>query len=149
MSTKASIFYGERFHLYKEVADDFAVHLELTAEEYEVEPGRVRLRIPQSIWEVIRQHSEVTNYQWAEKSDIEIQDYVNERVAERIKAVEDAASDNEKSRIDLSGFWIFGAATDPMDEQVRNGTEYFKRLRDEEKKVLDAIEKAGTLTTLN
>jgi hypothetical protein len=61
MCTKSTIAYSHGpdfdFHFFHEVLDDDGVYLELAGADvqYEAGPGRVLVRIPVEIWEVIRQ----------------------------------------------------------------------------------------------
>ena len=61
MSTKITIAYGDRYHLYSECFDiDGSVYLELNGVdlEYKVYPGQITVHIPRDVIEAILNHSE-------------------------------------------------------------------------------------------
>ena len=61
MSTRATIAYGEKYHLYSECFDvDGSVYLELNGPdlEYEASPGQIVVHIPRNVIEAILNHSE-------------------------------------------------------------------------------------------
>lgn len=60
MSTKCTVLYDEKFHLYNECFDGGGLYLSLEGSdiEYEVVPNRVVVRIPRYIVEEILNNSE-------------------------------------------------------------------------------------------
>ncbi len=138
MSTKSTIACGSTFHFYREVLDDNYVYLELEQVEFEASYNRVMVPVPVHIWEVIRQYPGI-DLSWAEKSDQDILDYVNEYVDDRISQYEEAG-ENAKGLVSLIGSLGFGAADAPRAEQVEQGVAYFQKLRTHQQQVKAAIE---------
>lgn len=139
MSTKATVAYGKNFHFYREVLDDNFIYLELEGVQFEASYNRVMVPIPVHIWEVIRKYEGV-DISWADKTDEEIIHYVEQEVDERIQQYQEAENEKSKSLIALFGSLAFGKADSPRSEQIETGVEYFKRLREHQQQIKQAIE---------
>lgn len=133
MSTKDSIAYKHNtFHLDYELFDEEHIYFELTGAAFQATPERIRVRIPLEIWAVIRSRAAV-RLPWAERPDAEIRSHVEREVDERI----------EKA---LAGtYWIFGsfiygAADQPREEQVRRGMKHYRQVRDRHSRIAQAIQ---------
>ncbi len=139
MSTKATVAYGANFHLYQEVIDDNFIYLEMEGVPFEASYNRVMVPIPVHIWEVIRKYEGV-DLSWALKTDEEIIQYVEQEVDERIEQYQQADNDGERQLIALLGSIPFGLADTPRSEQIEQGVIYFKRLREHQQQIKQAIE---------
>lgn len=136
MSTKASIQWGDidgiGIHLYEEVMENDAVYLELTAEkpgialEYEASPARVMLRIPLPVWELIRRGTHgILASDLAGKTDDQLEEIATTHVTDRMDA---HLKGNKMSA--LLGSWTLGSVDLPVEEQIKNGLNYYKGIRD-------------------
>ncbi len=140
MSTKATIAYGDNFHLYHEVADDNHVYLELEATEFEASHGRVMISIPISIWETIRPlggaRLELVNHM-----DEDLLAMVEADVDERIACHEKLLRENpdRAGLASLCGLLVYGGADDPREEQIKSGMEHYRHERERQRTVLAAI----------
>jgi len=139
MSTKATVAYGPNFHLYQEGSDENFIYLSLEGVSFEATYNRVTVPIPVHIWEVIRQYSG-TDLSWAEQTDEEIESYVEQSVNERILAYEQAENEQNRGLIALCGSLVYGTADSPRQEQLEQGVAYFKRLREHQQQIKQAIE---------
>lgn len=140
MSTKATIAHGERFHFYRDVFEDDHVYLELTGEEFEARNDRVTVRIPLDVWAVIRRLAPV-RLDLADKSDDEIRAYAEAQADERIAEYEEARRD-DPGVADLMlhyGAAVFGAATNPRDEQIASAIEHYTEERERQRRIAERI----------
>ncbi len=135
MSTKSTTTYGENFHLYREALDDDFIYLELDNIEFEASKNSVKVAIPVHIWEHLRQYKAV-DLSWADKTDEEIREYVEEKVKERIERFRK----NNSLFANIAGSLQFGNANLPRQEQIKNGIYNYIEWREEQKKVKQAIE---------
>lgn len=129
MSTKCSVAYGDNFHLYNECFDDSNIYLELDSTDYEVSYGRVIVKIPNHIWEVIRRRGEPRN-DWRDKTDQEIEEQVVKEVDTRTKECPESIERIGRASI----YAICGSIgsiswEDPREEQIQRGIELFKSQR--------------------
>lgn len=139
MSTKATVAHGSNFHLYKEVCDENFIYLSLEGVSFEASYNRVMVPIPVHIWEVIRQYPG-TDLSWSDHTDEEIESYVEQEVDKRIMAYQQAENDQHRGLIALSGSLVYGSADSPRQEQLEQGVAYFKRLREHQQQIKQAIE---------
>lgn len=137
MSTKSTIAHGPTFHVYRELGDEDAVYLELQGVAFQATYNRVVVPIPVHIWETIRVYPGV-DLSWAERSDEEIEAAVTHDVDERLAEVV-AAPPAAKPLAALSGVLVYGDVDTPREEQIVQGTDYFKRLRAHQQEIRDAI----------
>jgi len=138
MSTKSTVAHGPNFHLYQEAFDDDHIYLELEGVQFEAAYNRVMVPIPVHIWEVIRTYPGV-DLSFAEKTDDEVYQYVQQEVDERIAKYEQA-NHQTKQLLSLFGSLVYGAADTPRTEQIDRGVTYFTGLRNHQRQVKDAIE---------
>lgn len=139
MSTKSTVAYGPNFHLYREALDENFIYLELEGVQFEASYNRVMVPIPVHIWEVIRQYQGV-DLSWADKTDGELIQYVEQEVNERIKRYQEAEPEKGKSLMAFFGSLAFGTADSPRSEQIEQGVKYFKRLREHQQQIKQAIQ---------
>jgi hypothetical protein len=137
MSTKATIAYGPNFHFYHEAFDDDHVYLELEGTQFEAGYNRVMVLIPVHIWEVIRQYSGV-DLSFAEKTDEDLQQYVEQEVNDRIKRYQEA-QENAKGLVGLFGSLAYGAADEPREKQIGEGLAHFTKVREHQRQIKEAI----------
>src|ERR671923_711816 len=137
MSTKSTIAHGRNFHLYHEAFDEDYVYLELEGAKFEASYNRVMVPIPVHVWEVIRHYPGI-ELEYADKTDAEIRQHVEQEVDERLKRYEEA---NEKSKglVSLFGSLAFGPADQPRDQQIAAGVEYYTKLREHQRQIKEAI----------
>lgn len=138
MSTKETVAYGTNFHLYKEVLDESFIYLELEGVQFEASYNRVMIPIPVHIWEVIRKYQGI-DLSWADRSDKELLQYVEQEIDERIQRYQEAEA-KSKGLIAFFGSLAFGMADIPRSEQIENGVAYFQRMREHQQQVKQAIE---------
>lgn len=87
MSTKCSMAYGDKFHLYTDCLDQHSsVYLQLDTAEFEASQSHVAIRIPLAIWEYVRLYSPA-NYELADLSDKELHGLATKRLAEHRKSL--------------------------------------------------------------
>lgn len=130
MSTKSTLAHGKEFHLYHEVLDGDHVYLELETTHFEAGYGRVMVKIPIHIWEVIR-HRGGADLTLADKSDSDLRQLVEHDVEERIRMYQEAAARGE-SGIRLSTLhhiFPYGSADAPREQLVARGIEYYLERR--------------------
>ena len=139
MSTKATVAYGSNFHLYKEALDENFIYLELEGVSFEANYNRVMVPIPVHIWEVIRQYPG-TDLSWSDKTDEEIERYVEQEVNERILRYQQAENDQQRGLVALFGSLAYGSAENPRPEQIEQGIAYFQQLREHHRQIKQAIE---------
>ena len=139
MSTKSSIAYGSNFHLYHEVLDDNYIYLELEQVPFEAAYNQITVPIPVHIWEVIRQYPGI-DLTWAEKTDDDILQHVQQEVRERIEKFRTVGG-AQASLISLSGSMVYGSADLPEAEQIQKGIDSFYVLRTHQQQVKVAIQK--------
>ncbi len=137
MSTKSTIAHGPNFHLYNEALDESNVYLEVEETQFEAGYNRVMVPIPVHIWEVIRQYAGI-DLSYADKTDEELRQYVEEEVDKRIKNYGEAG-EKVRGLISLSGAIAFGAADEPKAQQVAQGIAYFTQVREHQAQVKQAI----------
>lgn len=138
MSTKVTVAYGTNFHFYKEVLDENFIYLELEGVEFEAYYNRVTVPIPVHIWEVIRQYEGV-DLSYAHKTDEEIIQYVEQEVDERIQQYQQA-DEKSKNLVSFFGSMVYGTADAPREKQIEQGIAYFKRIREHQLQIKQAIE---------
>ena len=138
MSTKASLAYGDIFHLYEDLFDDEHVYLSLTDMEFEASKDGVTLAIPLHIWECIRQFSNA-RFDLVDHSHEMVLEMVTKKVDERIKRYNE---NGKRSGDAVFGCINFGLASKPRDEQIENGLRYYLAERERQrsiKKKLDML----------
>lgn len=142
MSTRCTLAYGPKFHLYNECLDNDNVYLELEGAELEMDHGAVVLTIPIEIWEVIRAYG-APDLSLVNKSDEELaglaRDYVEDRMR-RVREFESAHPERNSGIIKEMGIGVYGSADDPAEEQIARGAEHYKHERARQQRIRDAIE---------
>lgn len=144
MSTKCTLAHGPNFHLYHDAFDDSNVYIELDGMHFEANSSRVMVQIPLPIWEVIRQRSG-GELAYADKSDNEIQAYVEREVDERRKRYAEAG--DRKQLIGLAGSLVFGPVDRPLEEQIASGVAHYTRLRAQHQEIKRAIAELEALNS--
>jgi hypothetical protein len=137
MSTKSTIAYGRNFHLYHEAFDEDYVYLELEGTKFEASYNRVMVPIPVHVWEVIRHYPGV-DLKYADKTDAEIRQYVEQEVDERLEEYEQA-NERSKALVSLCGSLAFGTADQPRDQQIAAGIEHYTKVREHQRQIKDVI----------
>jgi hypothetical protein len=139
MSTKVTVAYGNNFHFYRECLDEDFIYLELEGVEFEAGYNRVMVAIPVHIWEVIRKYEGV-DLSWASRTDEEILEYVEKEVDERMERYQQTEEKKGKQLIALLGSIPFGSADIDRSEQIKRGVSHFKRLREHQLQIQQAIQ---------
>ena len=140
MSTKASLAYGEGFHLYHEQLDEEeAVYLELEGDgvHFKVDQRSVTVRIPLHVWEYIR-HRGGFQPQYHEMDDAALLQHVTNEVDERIREWE--ASSSKSVFLEICGSAVYGLASAPRDQQIAHGVVWATTRRAEEQAILARIQ---------
>ena len=135
MSTKATIAHGPNFHLYHEVFDEDNVYLELEGTQFEAGYNRVMVPIPVHVWEVIRQYPGI-DLQYADKTDAELSQFVEQQVDDRIKEYAEA---DERAKGLVFGSLALGTADQPREQQIAAGLDYFSKVRTHQPQIKQAI----------
>ena len=153
MSTKATIAYGNNFHLYREVFDEDFIYLEMEGVRFEASYNRVMIPIPVHIWEVIRRRLEPsavakqrryppghtgTDLSWANITEEEIVRYVEQQVDERIEKYQQAEDEPNKRLMALLGSMPYGTADLPRQQQIEQGIAHYQNLREHQLQVKSA-----------
>lgn len=141
MSTKSSLAHGPNFHLYAEMFDDNNVYLELENVHFEAAHNRVVVPIPVQVWEFIRRYPGIS-FEYADKSDEELRQYVKCEVDERLKRYRE---ENEKGKAiaALFGALMFGSIDKPREEQIVAGITYLSKRRHHQKQIQRDIAELG------
>jgi hypothetical protein len=135
VSTKSSIAYGEKFHFYSEVMeDDEARYLELTGAEFQANHRGVTVKIPATIWEVIR-HLGAPDLSFADLTDDEIRGRAEAQADRDITSYSEAAGSAGIKSLGRAWGWDL-----PRDEQVTEITATLKELRADQRKLRAEIE---------
>jgi len=137
MSTKNSLAHGPNFHLYAEMFDDNNVYLELENVHFEAAHNRVVVPIPVQIWEIIRRYQGIS-FEYADRSDEELRQYVEREVDERLKRYREA-DEKGKAVAALFGVLMFGSVDKPREEQIAAGMAYLTKRRLHQKEIQRAI----------
>lgn len=138
MSTKSTIAHGTNFHLYHEAFDQSNVYFEIEGTHFEADYNRVMVPIPVHIWEVIRQYAGV-DLRYADKTDEELRQYVEQEVDERIAKYAEA-NDKTRAFVSLCGTLAFGGADEPREKQIAQGIDYFTKTREQHQQIKQAIQ---------
>lgn len=133
MSTKCTIAHGKQFHLYADSFDEDHIHLEIQDTQFEAGNNRVMVAIPVAMWEVIRRHTNL-DLSFADQTDQALREYVEQAVDDRIKEFA-STGDRAKPIAAMSGLLAYGAVDEPKDAQVKRGVEYFKNVRERQRKI--------------
>ena len=128
MSTKGSLAYGKRFHLYEEALESGHIYLELQDVSFEATNDRVTVAIPAPIWECIRRFS-FANTSLADFTDDMIQEKVEKEVRECIKR-QGAPQSKIQS---LMGLLPYGSIEQSEKEQIAHGLSYYQEIRDRQR----------------
>lgn len=140
MSTKATIAYGEQFHLYHELGDDNNIYLRLDQPSFNASPDQVTVAIPLHIWEFVRQYQGV-DFSWADKTDEEIFAYVEGEIDKRLADYKVSTDSFMERLLSFAGSLSYGDVNLPREEQIRRGVATFQDERTRQQKIRDAIDK--------
>jgi hypothetical protein len=140
MSTKSTIAHSNNFHFYHECFDDNHVYLELEGMEFEAGYNRVMVSIPIHIWETIR-HLGAARLDLVNYSDEDLLAMVEAKVDERIAEYQEAlrTNPNVAGWIRFSGSLLYGGADKPREEQIKSGMDFYRRERQRQREVHEAI----------
>jgi hypothetical protein len=141
MSTRSTIAYSDRFHLYEDLTDPDNVQLELDTTDFDASYGRVRVAVPLHVWEVIREYA-VARFDLADMDDAALEAYVKGAVTERLKKIakHQAATGKADSIYSWIGSATYGSGTDPYEKQVETGIISLKQERKRQREIRAAIE---------
>lgn len=90
MSTKCSLVWGKKFHVYTDCLDNHAfVYIQLDGAEFQASPDFVTIQVPLLIWEYIRTYSPA-RYNLAHLSDQKLMQLAKKRTIERKKLLQRA-----------------------------------------------------------
>lgn len=90
MSTKCSLAWGDKFHVYTDCVEKHAfVHVEIAGAEFDASPGQVTVRIPVPLWEHIRAYSPA-RYDLANLTDSKLRQLARKRDDENKKLLREA-----------------------------------------------------------
>ena len=137
MSTKASLAYGDNFHLYEEAFDDNHIYLSLDKVEFEACQNGVMVAIPLHIWECIRKFSNA-RFDLVDHSHEMILEMVTTEVDKRIaRYMENGKRPGEA----VFGCLTFGLASEPREEQIEKGLSYYLSERQKQRSIKEKLEK--------
>lgn len=121
MSTKCSIAWGEKFHLYHEAFEDDGVHLELEGADFEATPTGIRVKVPNAVMAMLKEKFKL-DVSHAQLTDEEILERATKFVDDRIRRVKDAkAIGRSAGLISLLGGLHYGSAEAPREDQIAGG----------------------------
>lgn len=135
MSTKCTIAYGERFHLYRDLMEDGTIHLKIEDGEFLADHRGIKVSIPLEIWEYIRQFQGV-ELPYLNMSDEDIRQAAERSVDERLSA--------NASFGRLSGWMLYGDAEDPRDVQIERGVASMQKNRAESQALAERLQSFAT-----
>ena len=134
MSTKSSLYYCDKRHLYPEMFKGENIHLEINSDQVDID---IKLKIvdlakiSKSIdFGSMESQSLITNDQ--------IMSYCRAKVEERMSG--------NNSIYRLCGMFVFGDHNLPNDVQVGNGFDFYVKRRDEIKSMVEEIRSAKVST---
>lgn len=140
MSTRSTLVSGEDAHLFQDLlVEDDAVYLTLRGEGiwYKASPGEVTIKIPAHVWGAIRGHE--IRLDLVDLSDDDLLFMVDTEVSKRIEEYERAESKSVRALLDFYGSMVFGAASEPRPDQIRQGLEYYTKERTRQREVQEKM----------
>ena len=128
MSTRATLSYGSTFHLFEEVFDEEHVYLEREGADFEAAPGRILVKIPLAVWEMVRAHSPY---------DVSLADLDDDALLAHVEAEADARI----ARRDPLGFGVYGPTRSPREAQLERGLAWHRERRAAQRRVRDEVQR--------
>jgi hypothetical protein len=138
MSTKASLCYGPKHHLYQEALDCDAVFLEIAGCDFQAScldaaAGEVTVRIPLAIWEHIRGFT-IASFDLADLTDPDLQLHVHAKCEKR---QQDIAKSRNEGLAKFTGCLVWAGNT--PEEELMNGMKWFEGERARQRALRSAI----------
>lgn len=131
MSTKSSIFWDGKNHIYQECFDEKCVYI-----ERETADTKIKLQLDLSqILSLVRCMNYDKAKKQAELTDEQIMNHVISDVDHRIKSASNPMAE-------LYGSLIYGSTKEPREKQIQDGVNYYTAKRNYLKKIIDEIESA-------
>lgn len=131
MSTKISIFYDDKLHIYQEAFDENHVYIELCENAIKT---TITLTLTQAIglaknlcYADFKKQSEIT--------DEQIERFVRESVKARL---------GKEDIFAVLGCIVYGSTSDSEEAQIQAGSKHYKGVRDRMKSVIENLESKRT-----
>lgn len=127
MSTKVSLYYGPKIHLYQESFRDDSIHLNVN------EKG-IDLKLEFSLVDFIKMVQSIdlnSLKKQANITDEQIESYCEKQVEKRIVLNNDICQ--------MFGYMIYGDCKESKEKQIKNGIQYHENLREKLKKIIEEL----------
>ena len=127
MSTKVSLYYDPKIHLYQESFRDDSIYLSVN------EKG-IDLKIEFPLVDFIKMIQSIDLNSLKKQSNItdqEIESYCEKQVEKRISLNNDICQ--------MFGYMIYGDCKESKEKQITNGIKYHKDLREKIKKIIEEL----------
>jgi hypothetical protein len=128
MSTKCSLYYDKQLHVFQEIFDEKNVYFELENKEIEFKFNMTLKQFACAVgsfdFESFAKQAKIT--------DEQIEKYVLETISARTQ--------NKNCFTALYYIPVYGDCDSPVEEQIAKGVSYYKKKRDEIKKIYDEIQ---------
>lgn len=122
MSAKTTLVGGEGFSLYQDLRDPDSLYLELGGSCDSSSAGHVRLRIPRSVWEVVRRFG-AADQSLVGATDADLLRMATEQVDRRIESIR---KDPDSVVAKLRGIVIYGSVDASREQQIQNAFSYYE-----------------------
>jgi hypothetical protein len=129
MSTKLSIFWDGKNHIYQECFDEKSIFIERETDDTKI---LLELNLTQ-VLSIVRCMNYERFKQQSELTDEQIKNHVVGDVEHRINS-------SSNTMIELHGALIYGLAKYPKELQIQRGMDYYTTKRNYLKKIIDEIE---------
>lgn len=130
MSTKSSLYYSEKIHLYHEMFKDDNIHLEINSDQVDID---IKLKIVD-----LAKMSKSIDLESLESQSL----ITNDQIMSYCRAKVESRMSGNNSIYRLCGMFVFGDHNLPKDVQVGNGFDFYVKRRDEIKSMVEEIKSA-------
>lgn len=141
MSTKCSIYYDSKTHIYQECFDENNIYIDIDADN-------VSTHIKLGLREILT-ILKCLNYEKLKKQAF----ITNEQIEKYCKSCIESRQQEKNNISMMFGDMIFGHPDLPIQEQIANGIKFYTKKRDSLQKVVELVESSscrwGFYTDLN
>lgn len=131
MSTRITLSHNDFFHLYKEVFNDRDIFLTLTQKNTKIGDIHVCLSPEDFMLIYSGMHAKIQEiYQKAQEKEEEIEKSITDQVCKRIE---------KKGAYALMGSYVYGDESDPKEEQIKRGLEFFTKIKKSNIEIVENI----------
>jgi hypothetical protein len=127
MSTRRTLWYGDKYHLYQDGFYDENVYLDIKDSRFD----SLILKIPLTVWKEMRQHTIQPNERYLDFSETELRVEAEREVDEHRAHLEEVRAKGGKHaglRM-MFGSFVFGSPDTPREEMIEHFIECYRRGR--------------------